>query len=538
MTIMRCKLFSRGIVLLLVWNTLTCVCINFFTTLDVFLQLSFQVKTKDWLLGLAFGPWLLLPVAGWVGDSLLGRYRAIMAGYFLMMVGFLIFLSAFVMMQFNWTPIPAVIMLCVYILVNTIGAGNIFTNMLPFMIDQMIGASADDISAAVQWYFWTLSLGTLAHYLLVCFSIAQLMNNHAVFTIAIVFLSLSVVLITDTLYHKRLDGHFKRNNPFKTIFQVLNYARKTKYPEHRSALTYFDEEEPSRLDYGKHKFGGPFTEEEVEDVKTVLRLMPLFMGPFGAFVANNLAVSRDHFQAHLISTTVQNFDCVASLREIIFYSIAVILIPVYRFIVFPLLHKHIPSLLKRIGTGLVLCLIGLSINLTLDTVGHMNSNNTQCMFDTQHPGSDNTLPIPLYWPLISDIVIGVGAVIAACSATEFVMAQTPNRMRGVMMGVGFMLLAAGFVAHNGLQLLIGHFNKATPSCGFYYYLVLSILLILSLVLFTIAAKRYKLRERERHVNIQAIAEEHYERYFDQEEEYMREVAKMYESVPQVETISQ
>ena len=76
-------------------------------------------------------------------------------------------------------------------------------------------------------------------------------------------------------------------------------------------------------------------------------------------------------------------------------------------------------------------------------------------------------------------------------------------------------------------MLWSHFNKATPSCGFYYYLVLSILLILSLVLFTIAAKRYKLRERERHVNIQAIVEDHYERYFDQEEEYMREAANMY-----------
>ena len=29
------------------------------------------------------------------------------------------------------------------------------------------------------------------------------------------------------------------------------------------------------MDYGKEKFGGPFTEEEVEDVKTVLRLLPL-----------------------------------------------------------------------------------------------------------------------------------------------------------------------------------------------------------------------------------------------------------------------
>ena len=155
----------------------------------------------------------------------------------------------------------------------------------------MIGASADDIGAAVQWCYWTLSVGTLAHLLFLCLPINQ-QTSTEIF-LAWSFLSLSVVLITDCLFHKWLDVHFKRNNPFKTIFRVLNYARKTKYPEHRSALTYFDEEEPSQLDYGKHKFGGPFT-EEVEDVKTVLRLMP-----FGAYVANNLTdVSTNHLQVH------------------------------------------------------------------------------------------------------------------------------------------------------------------------------------------------------------------------------------------------
>ena len=56
----------------------------------------------------------------------------------------------------------------------------------------------------------------------------------------------------------------------------------------------------------------------------------------------------------------------------------------------------------------------------------------------------------------------------------------------------------------------------------YLALPLPAMLILTIV-FVIVAKRYKLRERKRHVNIQAIVEEHYERYFDQEEEYMREV---------------
>ena len=57
---------------------------------------------------------------------------------------------------------------------------------------------------------------------------------------------------------------------------------------------------------------------------------------------------------------------------------------------------------------------------------------------------------------------------------------------------------------------------------FYFYLALPPLAMLMLIIFVIVAKRYKLREREKHVNIQAIVEEHYERYFDQEEEYMRE----------------
>ena len=107
-----------------------------------------------------------------------------------------------------------------------------------------------------------------------------------------------------------------------------------------------------------------------------------------------------------------------------------------------------------------------------------------------------------------------------CSSLEFIMAQSPNTMRGVMMGLAIVLLGFGSLVHYGLELFLEHFGDATPSCGFYYYLVLSILLILSLVLFTIAAKRYKLRERDRHVNVQAIAEEHYERYLDQEEKYL------------------
>ena len=112
----------------------------------------------------------------------------------------------------------------------------------------------------------------------------------------------------------------------------------------------------------------------------------------------------------------------------------------------------------------------------------------------------------------------------ASSLFEFVMAQTPNRMREIMMGLVQTSFGTGGL---GAVLFTRQLQTATPSCVFYYYLALSLLILFMLVVYVILAKRYKLREREKHINIHAIVEEHYERYFDQEEEYMRDIANRY-----------
>ena len=85
---------------------------------------------------------------------------------------------------------------------------------------------------------------------------------------------LTLIIISDCLCQHWLDRTHKVTNPIKLIIQVLNYTRKHRYPERRSAFTYLDEEQPTRMDFGKEKFGGPFTEEEVVDFKTILRLSP------------------------------------------------------------------------------------------------------------------------------------------------------------------------------------------------------------------------------------------------------------------------
>ena len=76
-------------------------------------------------------------------------------------------------------------------------------------------------------------------------------------------------------------------NPFKTVYNVLKYSWKHKVPEHRSAFTYWEEDIPRRIDLGKNKYGGPFTNEEVEDTKTFLRILPLLLCLFGYHLAGD-----------------------------------------------------------------------------------------------------------------------------------------------------------------------------------------------------------------------------------------------------------
>ena len=195
-----------------------------------------------------------------------------------------------------------------------------------------------------------------------------------------------------------------------------------------------------------------------------------------------------------------------------------VLIPVYRFIVYPLIHKYVPSLLKMIGAGLFLSLVSTVIHTVVTAVEYFSEQ-------PQNITMPDTPQVSLYWILVVEYLNGIGAVVTFVFAIEFAMAQTPNRMRGIIMGL--MLTMVGWTRHGGDFITkIFHVFKVSQRYTFYCYLVLPPLAMLMLIIFVIAAKRYKLRERERHVNIQAIVEEHYERYFDQEEEYTREITEM------------
>ena len=379
-------------------------------------------------------------------------------------------------------------------------------NIIQFATDQMIeiGASGEELSALIHWQYWAMSLG---HFLK---SILQNMNvvdsEQSNITLILSLVCLSALILSHLCFKKWLITTPLIANTLKNMYSILNYARKTKYPPKRSALTYFDEEHPSRIDHGKDKFGGPFTEEEVEDVKTVLRLIPLFV----CALAYGISINHWYFFKSHLQTTHDIF-----FNDIPLYCTMTILVPpIYQLILYPLFYNSIPTMLQRTGIGLLLVIFSTISYLAIDTIGHLMDTNVECMF-----GNHSKLQLSSEWLCIPLILNGIGVCILEMSFLEFLIAQTPAKMKGLIIGLWYVVRGVGSSLGILLPFIFEYLPHIYPSCGFYYFLTKLVLLISVFAIFLRAAIWYKLRQREIVVNVHAIAEEHWERYMDQRDEY-------------------
>lgn len=164
--------------------------------------------------------------------------------------------------------------------------------VIQFGIDQMLDASGNQMSAFIHWYYWSTYAGSAtASVILDCVFSEQ---TSSVIRAGIDVLFIGTALFCWYFLNEWLIKEPRGDNPLKTVYRVVKFSSEHKAPVHRSALTYWDDTKPSRLDLGKTKYGGPFSTEEVEDVKTfIATTMVLFS--LGGFMLVNFMVRNLHF---------------------------------------------------------------------------------------------------------------------------------------------------------------------------------------------------------------------------------------------------
>ena len=488
---------SKKILLLLVWQTLFTVSLGI---------LSFvPTHSKNLLFASELLSYSFAPLIGWLADVRFGRYEVINFASLASFIASILYF--FTMLTGGGDSTLSTVLLSIAYVISNLCYICYLAAMLPFITDQKIGATSNELSAVVRWYYWTENLGIGLASIVSYFW--KETDVYVSSTLIFVF-PLAVIIISDCLCQQWLDRTHKVTNPIKLIMQVLNYTRKHSYPERRSAFTYIDEEQPTRMDYGKGKFGGPFTEEEVEDVKTVLRLLPLVI-----CLSLNVSTLNIHPRVYLFNDNHSTFIFVMN-RAIANWLFSVLLIPLYQLLLYRCFHSCSPSMLRCIGAGLFMCTLGHILLSALGVVGVMVSDDVQRYLSCAVLAPNATYPgdqMEWYWKLDPSILYGIGRTIITVLLFEFIIAQSPDKMKGLVIGI--FLICHGFV----FLMIIKFSNLTFTLC---YDLPISVILVVLFVVFLVLSKRYTLRERNREINIQAIVEEHYERYLDQEEEYMRQ----------------
>ena len=154
-------------------------------------------------------------------------------------------------------------------------------NVIQFGLDQLHDSPAEDQVIFIKWYIWTYQTATLVLRLIGVASYVESFSSRSYyFTVGPTLTAIAVVLI-GSLYityrnHKWFFMDYRIINPYKLVYKVTKFSRQHMFPVNRSAFTYCEDEVPSGLDLSKTKYGGPFSTEQVEDVKVfygILRIL-------------------------------------------------------------------------------------------------------------------------------------------------------------------------------------------------------------------------------------------------------------------------
>ena len=463
------------------------------------------------------------PIAGLMASIYFGRYKVVRAGLWLMWSGTISIVSMLIL-QWAFPETKQVLTnsgLPIAITCLSLGFAANCVNFIPFGLDQMPDASGEQIAAFVHWLAWACLAGgataSLVHAIRDCTSLDTI--DVAIIESFVSALLLSLALCSSFILKHWLTIEPESRNPLTTVFRVLRFAAKHKHPIRRSAFVYCEPEKPSRIDLAKSKYGGPFTTEEVEDVKTCLRMIvvitsisatvvPAFIVLFSlndalptefSYSSSDLTSCQEHMATRVIYKLV---SCIA-------FSL-----PVYKVVLYPVVKKWIPNTLKRIGVTLFLTVIASVILLAMSTIWYTHNTSATCIFAS---GNHFTLSVNRLWVQIPLQFVFLAFVFFLFTVTmEFVCAQSPYNLRGLLLGLVWSVFlgsaSLGFGVYMAWRIGYQKEGANSPSCSVWFYLFTTVATTLGCVVWCVMAKRYKKRERDEPERYRIFIEDYYDRY--------------------------
>ena len=508
---------TKGILLVLVWTSLPFAIYN-----------SSIISTYFNALPLIAIGVLSLPLAGCLSDACLSRYLVIRYSMWIMWLSLIVGNILLDIDQYSQELQILTYLGYIFAGFGVLGVSGVIGNTIQFGIDQLTDASSSDITSYISWYTWTISVATiLSKFTQSCLC--------GIYNAATSFFSLpllcTLLVVSDMCLNHWLVKEPVAKNPFKLIYQVLKYAIKNKYPRLRSAFTYWEDKPYSRIDLGKAKYGGPFTTEQVEDVKTFFRLLAFIAAtsPLAGIVYTITTTESIYYIDNNYVTSCNKASVaqyMASCYERAFvqqspYVIIALTVPITEFIFYPLSLKchHFSKIriIQKVLLGIVLILLCEICFLSLEVIRIVKSQNPNvtCFLHEQHINfvNDQVFHFNYKWLLIPQALWGFAVYLLFSNTITFVCAQSPYSMKGLLLSVLYVTHTSSVGFSIGLVKLLPALTGIDDKCGIWYYSALVCSTIAVFFFQVLVIKCYTLRKREETLsNDQIFAVNYFDKY--------------------------
>jgi peptide/histidine transporter 3/4 len=450
------------------------------------------------------GTCYLTPLLGaWVADSYLGRYKTILIFSVVYFVGMLMLAaSAWVP---GLTPQPdtyanalqnAALYTSLYIV--ALGTGGIKPNVSAFGADQFDEFDHRDRKekkSFFNWFYFSINVGSL----LAVTGIVWVQENVSwAIGFAIPAFAMAIAVLIFVAGSSRYKHVKPSESPFSRVFKVAAAALKENRRNRNrgySALGANEEEsveehltqDESGVSRQVHRtaslpwldsatqargVGGvkKFTVNQVEEVKLVFRMLPIFfatimywtiymqMGSF--FVVQGSKMDR---KINLPFEMGVFYIPAASLAVINTVAI-VVLIPIYDRILVPLLKKagRPMTMLRRIGWGLGICVLAMFMSATVEARRLKLFKEGKLIGDE----GEGIVDMSVWYQIPQYLLIGASEIFTSIGQMEFFYDQAPDVMRSCSMALQLLSVCVGSYLSGALVLIIQSVTSAIDPKGY------------------------------------------------------------------------
>uniref|UniRef100_A0A6P8I6K6 Solute carrier family 15 member 4-like n=1 Tax=Actinia tenebrosa TaxID=6105 RepID=A0A6P8I6K6_ACTTE len=391
-------------------------------------------------------------IGGWLADRFMGRFNAIYGSSMLYFVG----VSLLCAVSYNYGPTYGMNItakegfLAIAMILIAAGTGGIKSNVSPLGAEQLQDQGSQVVERFFDWFYWFVQLGGF-----IAFTLVVYVQQEISFFYGYLIPSLAILLgIFFFLIGNRIgyvdsspSSDSRALDTIKIAWHGLVGVFKSKSEDERS-INWLDR---VRLVHKER-----WSRESVEDTRSVLRLMPIFLTFVLYWTVFGQGLTTYVIQAKNMRLKLGSFTVPAASLNVFETGSLLIILPLLDHGIYPLLRyfgfRVTP--LQRIGVGM-LCASGsvfvagfveIGRKKFIDEYGYIQ----QVLFDK----TVNASSMNVFYQAPQYILQGAGEALVSVTGLEMAFTQSPEYLHGLIMGLCLGTIGLGYYLASALAAIV------------------------------------------------------------------------------------